>query len=278
MGHPPIRHIFHPTDLSPSSITAFLHALRIALVTRSVLTIMHVADGEDLEPGELPGVRSTLKRWGLIDNEEDKTQLVDLGLGVRKVVVQGDGDPAESCLEYLDRHAADLIVLSTHQRSGRMSWLERKVAEPLARGAAEPTLFIPHDRAGFVEPRKGEVTIRKILIPVDHAPDPAPAIRAAARVADQLVVEDVEFVLLHVGGPGTGPKPTTPERNGWSWRTEERTGDVVTTILQVEQAIGPDLIVMTTEGHHGFLDALRGSTTERVLRGARCPVLTGIAP
>jgi nucleotide-binding universal stress UspA family protein len=34
-----------------------------------------------------------------------------------------------------------------------------------------------------------------------------------------------------------------------------------------------DLIVMATAGHSGVLDALRGSTTERVLRRARCPVL-----
>jgi nucleotide-binding universal stress UspA family protein len=34
-----------------------------------------------------------------------------------------------------------------------------------------------------------------------------------------------------------------------------------------------DLIAMATEGHKGFLDVLRGSTTERVLRDARCPVL-----
>jgi nucleotide-binding universal stress UspA family protein len=30
---------------------------------------------------------------------------------------------------------------------------------------------------------------------------------------------------------------------------------------------------MATEGRHGFLDAVRGSTTERVLREAGCPVL-----
>ena len=34
-----------------------------------------------------------------------------------------------------------------------------------------------------------------------------------------------------------------------------------------------DLIAMTTAGHQGFLDALRGSTSERVLRHAPCPVL-----
>jgi nucleotide-binding universal stress UspA family protein len=30
---------------------------------------------------------------------------------------------------------------------------------------------------------------------------------------------------------------------------------------------------MPTAGHHGVLDALRGSTTERVIRHAPCPVL-----
>jgi nucleotide-binding universal stress UspA family protein len=35
----------------------------------------------------------------------------------------------------------------------------------------------------------------------------------------------------------------------------------------------PDLIVLTTQGHMDLLDALRGSTTERVLRGANCAVL-----
>ena len=33
-----------------------------------------------------------------------------------------------------------------------------------------------------------------------------------------------------------------------------------------------DLIIMATDGPDGFLDALRGTTSERVLRKARCPV------
>jgi len=43
--------------------------------------------------------------------------------------------------------------------------------------------------------------------------------------------------------------------------------------LQASKACRADLIVMSTTGHDGFLDALRGSTTERVVRGANCPVL-----
>jgi nucleotide-binding universal stress UspA family protein len=35
-----------------------------------------------------------------------------------------------------------------------------------------------------------------------------------------------------------------------------------------------DLIVMPTAGHHGLMDALAGSTSERVVRRAPCPVLT----
>jgi nucleotide-binding universal stress UspA family protein len=30
---------------------------------------------------------------------------------------------------------------------------------------------------------------------------------------------------------------------------------------------------MATEGRQGFVDAVRGSVTERVVRGAPCPVL-----
>jgi nucleotide-binding universal stress UspA family protein len=51
-----------------------------------------------------------------------------------------------------------------------------------------------------------------------------------------------------------------------------RTGDVVSTILEVAAEEKANLIAMPTGGHHGFLDAMRGSITERVLRHAPCPV------
>jgi nucleotide-binding universal stress UspA family protein len=53
---------------------------------------------------------------------------------------------------------------------------------------------------------------------------------------------------------------------------EVRQGDVVETILQTAAEIDADLIAMPTAGHHGILDALRGSTTERVLHHAPCHV------
>ena len=51
-----------------------------------------------------------------------------------------------------------------------------------------------------------------------------------------------------------------------------RSGNVVKAILEAAIELDVDLIGMPTAGHHGVLDALRGSTTERVIRHAPCPV------
>jgi nucleotide-binding universal stress UspA family protein len=50
-------------------------------------------------------------------------------------------------------------------------------------------------------------------------------------------------------------------------------GDVVPSILRAARQAGADMIVMPTAGHHGFIDALRGSVTQRVLHDAPCPIL-----
>ena len=62
-------------------------------------------------------------------------------------------------------------------------------------------------------------------------------------------------------------------RPGWSWSRIQQHGDVVETIRAAAVETQADLIVMVTAGHEGILDALRGSTTEQVLRHAPCPVL-----
>ena len=46
-----------------------------------------------------------------------------------------------------------------------------------------------------------------------------------------------------------------------------------TLLRRAADEIKADLIVMPTAGRAGVFDALRGSTTERVLRRAPCPLL-----
>ena len=51
-------------------------------------------------------------------------------------------------------------------------------------------------------------------------------------------------------------------------------GEPEDVILAAVEEFTADLIVMATEGKKGFLDALRGNTTEKIVRSAPCPVLT----
>lgn len=53
-----------------------------------------------------------------------------------------------------------------------------------------------------------------------------------------------------------------------------RFGDAAEQIIAVADDWSADLIVMPAHSHGAFERALLGSVTERVLRGARCPVLT----
>jgi nucleotide-binding universal stress UspA family protein len=47
----------------------------------------------------------------------------------------------------------------------------------------------------------------------------------------------------------------------------------VAEILAVAERVQADVIVMPTAGERGLLEMLAGSTTQQVVRRARCPVL-----
>ncbi len=270
-----MQHIFHPTDLGAGSETAFVHALRIATLLRAQLTIMHVADEDQVEDVVLPGVRAHLARWGLLAHADDMAGLEALGVGVRKVVAGGSGTagPIDACVRHIATHPTDLIVLATHQKADRIGWVQDRVAEPIARESGKPALFLPHDRPGFVHAQSGVVRLRRIVVPVADASAAVPAVEAAARMAALLADAPVTVHLLHVGEAAGAPRPPTPAHPLVTWAHVTRTGAVDGTIVAVAGELEADLIVMRTKGHDGFLDVLRGTTTERVLRLAHCPVL-----
>ena len=269
-----MRRIFHPTDFSPASEVAFVHALKLALASRSSMTIFHLAReaGADDDAGEFPRVRETLVHWGLIPPDTPREAVGALGLRLRKVEVQGD-DPTDVILSYLGSHPADLMVLATHQRDGVARWLYREVASPLASRSALPALFVPPGVDGFVDFSTGHVRLQRIVLPIDQHPHPHPAIAMLPAIVGAFHAGPVTVELLHVGTAATLPHVHLPEADGWSWTTRVIDGDVVEGILRTAAAGPADLLVLTTQGRRGFLDALRGSTTERVVRRARCPVL-----
>jgi nucleotide-binding universal stress UspA family protein len=272
-----IARVFHPSDFREGSESAFAHALRLALAAKAKLDILHVAPEADVEWSDFPGVRRTLEQWGLLPAGSDRTAVPALGIDVRKVVKR-ESDPVEAATSYLEEHPADLVVLATSEGDGRMGWLHRSVAKPIARAAKAATLFVPHGARGFVDPVDGTVRLRRILVPVDQRPDPDWATRAAVSLADALALPTADFTVLHAGPDNRMPDVLTDERTGWTWNWIAREGDPVETILAAAAEGDADLVVMATSGRSGFLDALRGSTTERVLRGARRPLLAVPAP
>jgi len=57
------------------------------------------------------------------------------------------------------------------------------------------------------------------------------------------------------------------------WEKVVEKKNILESILGTAKKVKAGLIVMSTEGRHGFLEALRGSQTEQVIGQAPCPVL-----
>jgi nucleotide-binding universal stress UspA family protein len=271
MSRTEIESIFHPSDFSEASEIAFAHALKIALVSGAALNMLHVGGGRRAEWSDFPGVRATLERWRLIPKGSPKSAVGQLGIDVTKVIASSS-DPVRACLGFLGKHPTDLIVLAVHQYEGRMRWLEKRVGGPIALGAGQTTLFIPHGVKGFISRADGSVSLRNILIPIAKRPQPQPAVDAVVRMIKALQLPSGAVTLLHAGPSGEAPSLQIPDDAGWTWSLRTKEGEPAEVILQTAEGEHADLIMMTTEGPQGFLDALRGSTSERVLRKARCPV------
>ena len=113
-----------------------------------------------------------------------------------------------------------------------------------------------------------------MLIPVDHAPDASEAVEFARRAAEIVGDGNVTITLLYVGAEADMPRVHAEDGAGWTFTQMRREGDPVKEIL-AGHGIG------LGRAHHdadparcaGVFEALRGSTTERVLRHARCPIL-----
>ena len=127
-------------------------------------------------------------------------------------------------------------------------------------------------KRGLVSLDDGDFSFKNILVPIDSEPDCTAAVEFARRAAEILGDGDVTITLLHVGD-SEPPTPALAEGPEWTWHSEQRQGEPVDEIVSAAENCMADLVVMTTAGHDSVLDALRGSTTEKVLRQVSCPLL-----
>lgn len=264
--------IFHPSDFTKTSEVAFAHALAIAVRSKAHLQLMH-ADVDDSPNWEdFPSVREILSQWKAIPEKDGKERFGELGLTVSKVIASSN-NPVLACLNFFEVHDVDLIVLSVHQRDGLMRWLAGdEVEEKISSASKLNTLFVPAGLNGFVSTIDGSIQLKSILVPVVKKPRPEASLQFAQKLISSLGPESGLVTLLHVGESDTMPFLEYPTVGGWEWKRSRVEGDAVESILRVADDIEADLIIMTTDGPDRFLDGLRGTTSERVLRKAKCPV------
>jgi nucleotide-binding universal stress UspA family protein len=276
---PFIQSVVHATDFSAADERAFAHALGIALLARAELAILHVAPDGPSDWRSFPAVRKTLERWKLLEPGSTQEAVFEkLGVGVTKVVLKGRL-PAMAVAQHLEKVPADLLVVGTEGREGAARWLHGSVAEAMARRSRTMTLFVPADsERDLVALADGNLTLANVLIPIDHTPDPSAAIEFARRAATVMSDSKATITLLHVGDGQELSSMHAHDGPQWTFRRMHREGEPVDEIAAAAQVVRAELIVMPTEGRHGVFDALRGSTTERVLRRVRCPVLAVPAP
>lgn len=121
--------------------------------------------------------------------------------------------------------------------------------------------------------------IRRVLLPTDYSETAQRALAVARRFAD---AHDAELHVLYARVPGDDVNcPTDPDSEAWLGGPArhvvqaEREGDSVAgVILGYADEVGADLVVMGTHGRTGIERAVLGSVAEKIVRRARCPVLT----
>jgi nucleotide-binding universal stress UspA family protein len=191
--------------------------------------------------------------------------------------------------------------MGTHSRRGFKRVLLGSVTEAVLREAPCPVLTVPpHASATASE----AVTFKRILCPIDFSPSALQGLGFALDLARQA---DGRVTLLHVlewlaeEEPRASTHFNVPEyRRYMVDDAQERLRNIVAEesrnwveiadvvvlgrayreILRVAETKSADLIVLGAQGRGGLGLALFGSTTQEVVRGATCPVMTvrGLRP
>lgn len=280
-----IRTILWPTDLSECSEAALPEAVAWCRRYGARLHAFHVAalDEPDVRVLVDEAVHESLARCGALDLE------------VRISSVRRE-DPVAAI--HAEARDADLIVMGTHGRTGFRSLLIGSVTERVIRESGRPVLVV-----GQRIPPRPATPPSRILVPVDFSDAAGHAIRVAREIAR---TARASLILLHVVEDVIVPDFYLPAGPVWLdypelRRTAERrlsetfgqaggpvvpaefsvmSGRAAIDIPRTAEARHVDLIVLPTHGLGAVDRLLLGSTADKVLRRASCPVLVlpGRAP
>jgi nucleotide-binding universal stress UspA family protein len=213
--------------------------------------------------------------------------------GVEIAVWLGVGTPSQVILDRAAEVGAGAVVVGTRGLTGLRHLLLGSTAQRVVHGAACPVLAVHPGDLGKHR------AIRSVLVPTDFSSDAELAIATARRLLAPLQ-NDARLILVHaynlpIEYTAYGPIPTsinylqdagleterrlfeiaqTLQAEGLTVETVAREGDPAHVIAEEAAKRGADLIAMGTRGLSGLRHLLMGSTAERVVEYAPCPVVT----
>jgi nucleotide-binding universal stress UspA family protein len=282
-----IKKILCPVDFFPASEAAVNYAAGLAANYDAAIHLLHVIT--PIAPAAYEYVIDSTEIVKSMEesSKEEMNKLVS-SLKEAGVVAQADlqvGDVYDEIKRAIEAGKPDLIVMGTHGRRGVERWFMGSTTEKLLRHSPVPLVTISATgEKSFTAPR-----FRRILVTTDFSDGTPDALAYAFSVAQE---NESRLTLLHVlhdvsadlsgkyrdsliNGVRKQLEDMVPaEAKNWcDIVTRVETGLPYRIILRTLEDERPDLLVMNIHGK-GMLDrALLGSTAERVVRAASCPVM-----
>jgi nucleotide-binding universal stress UspA family protein len=183
----------------------------------------------------------------------------------------GHDEIADELIAACESLKPELLVMATHGRTGLARVFAGSIAEAVARNVATPSLLLPLEARGIVDPQSGALALRHVLIAGGSQRDAQLGVDAAAWFARAAGVSEAKLSLLHVDDGSPTPSVAAPA--GLSLDVYVRRGALESAVTSVEHERHPNLVVMVTHGHDQLRDVLMSSHTERVLHEAKLPLL-----
>jgi len=265
-----VTEILFPSDLSPESDRAFEHARFLARWLGARITLFHAVEMPRHHPEGLWERAEEIQERAAAAARAHLEKLAGSVDGATRVAIDPTPSAHRALVAFTEREPIDLAVMATHGREGLAHLLLGSVTEKV----------VQHGRCSVLcirEPEHGvHIPYRRVLVPTDLSEASRRPFPLAERLARQF---ETEILTLHVAAePPPPPKQRLVEAlaghfEGLAVHHRVETGRPWKRIVEAAERKRVDLIAMSTDGHHGLADALVGSTTERVVRHAPCPVL-----
>ena len=278
-----IRHVLAPTDLSEAGVTALRYARFFAEKMPAKLTVMYsdpVVYPVDVVGGT-PSIYVESAPERIAEMEKELEVYAQRWLeGCPHEILATTGQPVPMVLRIAAERGADLIVMGTHALRGWRRTILGSVTEGVLHGSRCPVLTVSSLHRMPV--MHGDIGITKIICPVNFTDVARESLEYAAKLAEIL---GAEVVIVHVSEPGVVSDLVADETRVREWMEPEMRaictfrelvlrGGAAERVLDCIDDIGGDLLVIGAQ-HKFFRDAtVIGTTTERLVRFAQCPVLT----